>query len=95
MPSPSKGIPVTCERCDCAFEAAASMRGGVAACPKCRSAVAVKGGFEPLFWALVGGGLTVVALAALGVASASGSVWAGIGTFAFGAAITGVIVSSS
>ncbi len=57
-------------RCPCGgeFEVPSSLRGGIANCPKCRRAVKVPGGFEPLFWALIAGGsgATVILAAIIG-----------------------------
>jgi hypothetical protein len=75
------GIGVSCA-CGRRFEVPASMRGGLANCPACGKAAAVRGGPEPLFWGLLSVGIA-------GVLLISVALWAFVG-FTAGAIALGV-----
>jgi hypothetical protein len=68
--------------CGCGerFRAPPSLKGGLANCPGCGKATAVRGGPEPLFWVLLSLGIAAV----LGV---SGALWAFGGAAAGGVAL--------
>jgi uncharacterized paraquat-inducible protein A len=91
---PARHIPVHCPNCDESFPVPRSMQGGHANCPNCRRAVPVGGGYEPLFWVLVGLGAAFV----LGVSALLGIFVhpaAGIGAFVVGAAVMGIVIAAS
>ena len=86
-------IAVTC-RCGHTFPVPESLRGGLAQCPGCGKAAAVRGGAEPLFWALLSVGVAAV----LGISAAlwalAGPLAGGI-AFGVGAVVLGGIVLAS
>ena len=86
-------VRVSCP-CTERFEVPASMVGGLANCPRCRKAVEVPGGPEPLFWVLLGAGaLVVLGISAAGFAI-GGPVAGGI-ALGVGGGVLGLVVLAS
>lgn len=91
---PARHILAHCPHCDQSFPVPKSMHGGTANCPSCRRAVPVGGGYEPLFWVLVGLGAAFV----LGVSALLGFFVhpiAGLTAFVIGAVVMGIIIAAS
>lgn len=82
--------------CGCGerFSVPVSLKGGLANCPRCGKATAVRGGPEPLFWVLLSAGIGLV-LAASGIAWAAGGAAAGGIALGAGAALITIVVLAS
>ncbi len=87
------GVGVACG-CGERFSVPASLKGGLANCPRCGKATAVRGGPEPLFWLLFSIGVAVV-LGASGAIWAFGGPAAGGIAFGVGAAVLTIVVLAS
>ena len=86
----SAPVPVRCP-CGGEFSVAESLKGGIANCPHCRRAIQIPGGFDPLFWGLLGGGSLLGLLVAVVAGAAGGWAW-GIGVLSAVAVLIGVLV---
>jgi hypothetical protein len=91
-PGPQE-VQVLCG-CTRRFNVPKSLKGGMTNCPGCGKAVPVRGGPEPLFWVLLGGGCAFVLLASLAI-GALGGLTAGLISLGVGAAIILAVVLAS
>ena len=87
-------VEIICPHCGAMFGVPRSMKGGIANCPECRTAVQVPGGYEPEFWLLWGLGAAFAVLVSW-VAFAVQGLWAGIATLLVGALILGAVTLAS
>ena len=87
-------VDIACPHCGALFPVPKSMKGGIANCSECRTAVQVPGGYEPEFWLLWGLGAGFAVLLSWG-AFVAGGLWPGIAVLAVGLLILGVITLAS
>ena len=86
-------VAVSCP-CGGRFQVPLSLKGGLANCPSCGKAAPVRGGPEPLFWALLSGGIVMVLGTAALVWAAGGAAAGGIALGAGAVVLTIAVLAS-